>query len=133
MQSPHQVSPQQEGETVLEHFEAWGRLLLHRVVHSFRDLLLQARFSHVEDLLGLVSPLLNDGLKTIWVSSSGVLVGALSLYRAHEAMEAIAHLKLVKPPRAGDEIWHRAGLLLLQVAEALHDLILGVVKGHIKP
>ena len=52
-----QVSPQQEGETVLEHFEALGRLLLPRDVRAFRYFLsLQARVIHIEHLLGLVTP-----------------------------------------------------------------------------
>ena len=77
----HQVSPQQEGETVFERSETQGRLLLPHDVRSFRHLLpLQACFIHVEHLLGLVPLLLDDGLKTIWVGSSGVLVDALSLF-----------------------------------------------------
>ena len=44
-----QVSPQQEGETVLECFEARGRLLLPRDVCTFRHLL----------TLKLVSSMLN--------------------------------------------------------------------------
>ena len=52
-----QISPQQEGETVLERFEALGRLLLPREVCAFRHLLpLQACFTHVEHLLVLVNP-----------------------------------------------------------------------------
>ena len=129
----HQIRPQEEGETVLKCFKAWARLLLPRDVCAFRHLLpLQARFIHVEYLLGLIHPLLDDGLKTIWVGSSGILVGALGLSRALDAMEAIARLKLIKSACAGNEIGHRAGLLLLQVVEALHRLVLGVVKGHIK-
>ena len=45
-------------------------------------------------------------------------------------MEAIAHLKLIKPARAGNKIGHETGLL--QLAVALHGLILVVVKGHVK-
>ena len=53
----HQVSPEQEGEKVLEQFEAQGSLLFPRDVCAFRHLLpLQALFIHVEDLLGLVPP-----------------------------------------------------------------------------
>ena len=52
-----QVSPQQDGKTVLERFEARGRLLLPRDVSAFRHLLpLQAHFIHVEHLLGIVPP-----------------------------------------------------------------------------
>ena len=129
-----QVSPQQEGEMVLECFEAWGRLLLLCDVRTFRHLLpVQARFIHVENLLGLVSPLLNDGPETIWVGSSIVVVGAHSLSRALNIMEEpIAGLKLLKPARAGRELGYGAGLLLLQVVVAIHGLILGVIKGHIK-
>ena len=47
-------------------------------------------------------------------------------------MEAISHLKLVKLACAGDEIGHGAGLLLRQIVEAPHCLVLGVVKGHVK-
>ena len=49
----------------------------------------------------------------------------LTLWKPHR-------LKLVKPARAGDKIGHGAGLLL-QMVEALHRLVLGVVKGHIRP
>ena len=52
--------------------------------------------------------------------------------RALDAMEAIACLKLIKPTRAGNKIGHGAGLLLLQIAKALHRLIHGVVKGQVK-
>ena len=41
-------------------------------------------------------------------------------------------LKLIKPARAGREIRHWVGLLLLQVVEALHRLVLGAVEGHVK-
>ena len=117
---------------VLECFEAWGRLLLPRDVCTFRHLLpLQARFIHVEHLLGLVTPLLDDGPETIWVGSSGVLVSALSLSRAL-IMEPIAGLELIKPACAGRELRHGAGLLLLQVVVAIHGLLLDVVKGHVK-
>ena len=51
-----QVSPQYEGETVLERFEARGRLLLPCDVHAFKHLPLQTCFIDVEDLLGLVTP-----------------------------------------------------------------------------
>ena len=52
-----QVSPQHEGEMVLERFEARGRLLLPLDVQAFRHFLpLQAHFIHVEHLLGLVPP-----------------------------------------------------------------------------
>ena len=47
-------------------------------------------------------------------------------------MEALAHLKLIKPACAGNEIGHGACLLLLQAAVALNCLILGVVKGQVK-
>ena len=47
-------------------------------------------------------------------------------------MEPIADLKLIKPVRAGYEIGYRAGLLILQVAVAIHGLLLGVVKGQVK-
>ena len=47
-------------------------------------------------------------------------------------MEAIVHLKLIKQTDAGNKIRHGAGVLLLQVAVALHGLLLGVVKGHVK-
>ena len=46
-------------------------------------------------------------------------------------MEAIAHLKLIKPACAGDEIKHGADFLLLQIVEALHCLVLGVIEGHV--
>ena len=52
----HQVSPQQEGETALKCLEAWGRLLprdVRAVRHFFP---LQARFIHIENLLGLEFP-----------------------------------------------------------------------------
>ena len=52
-----QASPQQEGETVLKCFEAWGRLLLPCDVRAFRHLSpLQARFTHIKYLLELVPP-----------------------------------------------------------------------------
>ena len=35
----HQVGPQQQGEMVLEHFEAWGRLLFLRDIRAFQHLL----------------------------------------------------------------------------------------------
>ena len=61
-----QVSPQQEGEMVLERFEARGRLLLLRDVRAFWHFLPpQARFIHIKYLLGLVPPLLDDGPETI--------------------------------------------------------------------
>ena len=41
-------------------------------------------------------------------------------------------LKLVKPARAGVEFGYAARLLLLQVAEALHGLLFGVVEGHVQ-
>ena len=54
---PRQVRPQQEGETVLECLEAWGRLLFLCNVRAFRHFLpLKARFIHIENLLGLVTP-----------------------------------------------------------------------------
>ena len=60
-----QVSPLQEDETVLECFETQDRLLFPSDVRPFRHLLpLQACFIHVEDLQGLVHPLLDDGLET---------------------------------------------------------------------
>ena len=129
-----QVSPQYEGETVLERFEARGRLLLPCDVHAFKHLPLQTCCIHVEDLLGLVTPPppLNDDPETIWVGSSGVLVGALSFSRVLNVMEPIAHLKLIRPAHAGRELGYRASLLLLQVVVAIHGLILGVVKGPIK-
>ena len=77
-----QVSPQLEGDTVLKRFEARGRLLLPRDVRAVRHFLPQACFIHVNNLLGLVPPVLNDGPETIWVGSSGVLLSALSLSRA---------------------------------------------------
>ena len=50
-----QVSPQQEGETVLKCHEARGTLLLPRDVREVRHCLpLLARFIHIKDLLGLV-------------------------------------------------------------------------------
>ena len=76
----HQVSPQQEGETVLKCLEARGRLLLPCDVRAVRHFFpLQARLIHVEHLLGLLPSLLNDGPETIWIGSSGVLVSSLSL------------------------------------------------------
>ena len=52
-----QVSSQQQGEMVLEHFEARGRLLLPRDVCAFRHLLLlQAHFIHVKNLLWGLCP-----------------------------------------------------------------------------
>ena len=47
-------------------------------------------------------------------------------------MEPIAGLELIKPARAGRELGHGVGLLLVQVVAAIHGLILGVVKGHVK-
>ena len=50
-------------------------------------------------------------------------------------MEPIAGLKLVKSDRAGDKSEYGAHLLLLlllQVVVAIHGLLLGVVKGHVK-
>ena len=47
-------------------------------------------------------------------------------------MEPIAGLNLIKPAHAGNKIGQGGGLLLLQVAEAIHGLLLGVVKGYVK-
>ena len=125
-----QVSSQQEGETVLECFEACGRLLLPHDVCAFRHLLpLQACFIHVENLLGLVLPLLDDGLEQSGykaaASSSALLASPerLMLWKPQRI------LKLIKPACAGDEIGHGAGLLFLQIVEALHRLVLGVIEG----
>ena len=78
-----QVSPQQEGETVLKCLEARGRLFLPRDVRAVRHFLpQQAHLIYVEYLLGLVPPLLDhldDGPETIWVGSSGIIFGTLSL------------------------------------------------------
>ena len=81
---------------------------------------------------GGLYPLLDDGPETIWVVSSGALVGPLSLSPAFYIMEPKAGLKLIKPVRTGDEIGYGTGLLLLQEAVAIPVLLLGVVKGHVK-
>ena len=84
----------------------------------------------MKDLLGLVSPLLDDGPEFIRVQSRGISVSALSLPRALDAMEGIAGLEVIKPPRASNKFWYGARLLYLQVVVALHCLPLGVVKCH---
>ena len=128
-----QVGPQKEGEMVLKCFEARGRLLLSRDVRAFRLVFpLQACFIHIKNLLGVVTPLLDDGLETIWVGSSGVLFSVFSFSRVLYVMEPIVSLKLIKPGLAGYEIVYGAGLLSLQEAVAIHGFLLGVVKGHVK-
>ena len=77
-------------------------------------------------------PLLDDSPEMIWEGSSGVPVSALSLSQALNIMEPIAGLKLIKPARAGRELRHGACLLLLEVVEALHGLLFGVVEGHVQ-
>ena len=68
----------------------------------------------------------------MWVGSDNiVVVGALSLFRALNIVEPIAGLKLIMPACAGRELGHVANLLL-QVVVAIHGLILGVIKGHVK-
>ena len=47
-------------------------------------------------------------------------------------MEPIAGLTLIKLTCAGDEFGCGAGLLLLQEGVAIHGLLLGVVKHHVK-
>ena len=64
-----------------------------------------------------------------WVRSSGVLVGALDLSRVLDAMEAMVHLKPIKPARAGNKI--EQGLSLLLIVEALHRPVFCVVKGYV--
>ena len=47
-------------------------------------------------------------------------------------MKPLAGLKLIKPARAGIEFGCGARFLLLQVVEALHGLLFGVVEGHVQ-
>ena len=54
-------------------------------VHSGIFLPLQARFIHIKNLLGLITPILDDGPQAIWVGNSSI--GALSLSRALDIME----------------------------------------------
>ena len=61
----------------------------------------QPRFIHIEILLVLVTPLLDDGPKTIWIGSNGILVGALSLSQALYIMKPLADLKHKTNP-----CWH---------------------------
>ena len=77
-----------------------------RAVRHF--LPLQARFIHVEDLPGLVFPILDDGPEMIWVGIRGILISALSLSRVLYVMELIAVLELIKPASAGDELGYGA-------------------------
>ena len=126
-----QVHPQQEGETILESLEAWARLLLLGDVRVFRHFLpLQARFIHVEDLLGLVTPLLDDDPEFVRIRSSDIDVSAFSLPRALDAMKGMTGLEIVKPAHAGYKIGYGARLLRLQVFIDFQDPLFGVVESH---
>ena len=79
-----QVSLQEEGETVLERFEARGRLLLPRDVRAFRQLPLQTCFIHVKHLLRLVNPPPPPSMMTLRRSGYEAVVSLSALLASPE-------------------------------------------------
>ena len=128
---PRQVRPQQEGETVLICLEAWVRLLFLCNVRAFKHFLpLKVRFVHIENLLGLVTPLLDHSPQLVRESSSSVSISALRLTRALDASEGMSGLEIKKPAPAGHKLWDGAGFLGFEVFVHLQGLLLGILRRH---
>ena len=121
-----QVSPQQKGETVLK---------CHEPGPDFSSLMMYVRsgiFIHCRPVSFILNLLgLDDGPETIRVESSGVFVSAFSLSRVLNIMKPLVGLKLVKSAHACVEFCYGVRLLL-QVVEALHGFLFGVVEGHVQ-